>query len=310
MQASAIRTCTSASISCRVALVVVCLVTSVSGRAADLPWLPPRGSATLAFELGEASAEGFHGGVDEVELSFGAIETEVKSLRITYSLTDNFAIDASTGEETGSAPVLGTLGGGTGEGVGLIWRPINEQVSPGAPSVALRVGWQGEGSYDPRVVHAPGPGASGYSASISIGKVFREALSFSASLGGRLHPDPIPAVVSAEVAAALLSQPATLERILGGMEGGVILRMSYRREFSTGDLDVTDPYVPELERTQFPELAREYSRGTIGLSLAAGPMEVTAEGFRYMGGRNVGNFTGAVVRMTLKADLATLLGLL
>ncbi|MYB38072.1 MAG: hypothetical protein F4Y26_12000 [Gammaproteobacteria bacterium] len=278
--------------------------------AADLPWLPPPATATVAFGFGEASAEGFYGGTEEVELSFGAIDTEVASLRVTYSLTDNLAVDAGMGEETGQAQVLGSVNGETGALAGLIWRLVNEQVSPGAPSVALRVGWLGEGSYNAERVHARGPGVGGYDASISIGKVFREALSFSATLGGRMHEDPIPAVMTAEVTAALLMQPATLDRILGGMEGGVILRASYRREFSTGDLDIADPYTPKLRPSEFPELAREYSRGGVGMAIAAGALEVSAEAFRYMGGRNVGNFTGVAARATLKADLATLLGLL
>ncbi len=286
-----------------------CLLPTVSATAADLPWLPPRASGTVAVELGEASAESFHVGTEEVELEAGAIETEVQSFRLTYSLSDNFAIDASLGQETGKARALGTVEGETGFGVGLIWRPVNEQFSPGAPSVALRVGWFGEGGYDAEQVHAPGPGTGGYDASVSIGRVFREALSLSASFGGRVYEDPIPAVVSAEVSAALLSQPASLDRILGGMEGGVILRASYRREFSTGDHDVADPYRRDLAG-RFPELAREYARGAVGMAVAAGPMEVAAEAFRYMGGRNVGNFTGATARITLKADLRTLLGLL
>ena len=287
-----------------------CFLLALPAAATDLPWLPPRASATLSVQFGEASAEGFYGAEEETELSFGAIDTEAATVNLTYALTDNLAIDLGTGEEAGGAEVLGRRSGDTGYRAGVIWRIVNEQVSPGAPSVAVRAGWLGEGSYDAERVHAPGPGVGGYDASVSIGKVFREALSFSASLGGRIYADPVPAVMTMEVSAALLSQPATLERILGGMEGGVILRASYRREISTGDLDVQDPYLPKLESDRFPELAREYSRGAVGVAVAVGAVEVAAEGFRYLGGRNVGNFTGAMARVTLKADLLTLLRVL
>jgi len=99
--------------------VALAAAAAVPAAAADLPWLPPRASATLALEMREASAESFHAGDEEVELSFGAIETELKSLRLTYSLTDSLAIDASAGEEVGGAPVLGTVDGENGLGVGL-----------------------------------------------------------------------------------------------------------------------------------------------------------------------------------------------
>ena len=39
-------------------------------------------------------------------------------------------------------------------------------------------------------------------------------------------------------------------------------------------------------------------------------MEIAAEAFRYLDGRNVGSFEGATVRLTLKADLLTLLRVL
>ena len=153
----------------------------------------------------------------------------------------------------------------------------------------------------------PAPAAPAIAGSVAVGKVFREALSLSASLEGRSYTENIPTALSVGASAALLSQPATLEKILGGMEGGLIFRASYRREISTGDVSVTDPYQDDGE---FPLLAREYSRAAIGAALAAGAMEIAAEGYRYLGGSNVPSFTGVRMRLTVKADLMTLLRLL
>lgn len=279
--------------------------------ATDLPWLPPRGSATLAVELTEASAENFHGGKEATELTFGAIDQEIRSARLTLAIGRNWAIDGTIGDVLAQASdPLGSLNGANDSGLGLIWRPVNEQVNPAAPSIAFRVGWIGAGDYPADRVHAHGPAGNGTAVSLAIGKVFREALSFSATLGGRMYAEPVPAVVTMGVSAALLSQPATLSRILGGMEGGMIFRATYRREFPTGDIDIVDPYQPMLDDAGFPEVARGFSRGALGVAIAAGPMELAAEAFRYLAGRNVPQYQGVTVRVTLKADLLTLLGLL
>lgn len=281
-----------------------------AAQATDLPWLPPGGSCTVTVELAEASAETFLAVPDSLELGFGALDREVRSARVTFALGDSWALDGVAGDVDVTAPVLGQSAGGSEPGVGLIWRPVNEQVTPGAPSVALRVGWRGAGDYPADRVHAPGPGTAGYGVSVAVGKVFREALSFSAIAGGRGYADGVPAALSLKVSAALLSQPATLQRILGGMEGGLIFRLSYEREIATGALDVADPYLPSLEGDEFASLAREFTRGAVGAAVAAGAMEVAAEAFRYLDGRNVGSYEGVLVRLTLKADLVTLLGLL
>ena len=292
------------------AATLLAAATAVPAIATELPWLPPRASATLKLEASQAAADAFLVAGTSAELTHGTLDTEVRSIRVTYGLGDSWAIDGGTGTVDASAPALDQVAGGSGPEVGLIWRPVNEQVTPGAPSVALRVGWMGAGDYPADLVHAPGPASGGYAISAAVGKVFREALSFSASFGGRLYAEPVPAVLSARVSAALLSQPQTLQRILGGMEGGMIFRASYRRDFSTGDLDVADPYLPDLDDDRFPELAREFTRASLGVAVAAGPMEIAAEGFRYLGGRNVAELNGVTVGVTLKADLLTLLGLL
>ena len=286
------------------------LAAALPAVATELPWLPPRGSGTLALELGEAAADTFYTTGEAAELTFGGIETETERLTITYALGDAWAVDASFGNDSAFADQLGQSAGRGETGAGIIWRPVNEQFSPAAPSVALRVGWIGAGDYPANRVIAPGPGAGGYAASIAVGKVFREALSLSASLGSRMYEEPVPGVISARVSAALLSQPATLERLLGGLEGGIIFRATYRRDFLADGLDIDDPYLPDLDPERFDELAREFSRGALGIAVAAGAMEIAAETYRYMGGRNVGAFSGMSVRLTLKADLLTLLGLL
>lgn len=276
--------------------------------AAELPWLPPKGSLTLAIEVEEASAETFYTADEDVKLVQGGISAQANRVTATFSLSDHWAIDGSVGNVDVTAPLLGESAG-TGETrLGLNWRLLDEQVVPG-PSIALRLGWIGAGDYPSDRVHAPGPGSGGYAVSIAIGKVFREALSFSATVGGRSYEDPVPAVISTKVSAALLSQPATLERILGGMEGGVILRGTYQWDISTGDLDLADPYPPfDIKTSEFPELGREFSRGAVAIAVAAGPVEVAAEAFQYTGGRNVGANKGVAVRITANADLATLLG--
>ena len=283
---------------------------TVPAQATDLPWLPPRGSATLSIEATEATAATFLLEAEPLELDFGEIDWQVQSARLTYAIGHDWAIDGSFGEVAAEAPLLGQSIGSADYDIGLIWRPVNEQASPGAPSVAVRFGWIGAGDYDAERVHAPGAGETGYGATLAIGKVFREALSFSATLGGRFHAEPIPSVMSVGVTAALLSQPATLERILGGMEGGVIFRASYRTEISTGDKNLADLYEPSPAAPELPELAREFSRAGLGVAVAAGPMEIAAEAFRYLDGRNVGSFEGVTVRLTLKADLLTLLRVL
>lgn len=291
-------------------LAAAALLSGAPALATDLPWLPPRGSATLAIELDDAAAGTFLTETESAELEHGDVEREVRAARLTFSFGRNWAIDGRLGEVATNAEVLRRSAGETDYDVGLIWRPVNEQVSPAAPSIALRIGWIGAGGYDPERVHAPGPGSTGVAAAVAVGKVFREALSLSASLASRTYTDNIPAVLSLGASAALLSQPAALEKVLGGMEGGLIFRASYRRDISSGDLNVTGPYDELPENGRFQDLARESSRGALGVALAAGPVEVAAEAYRYLGGRNVPSFDGMRIRLTVKADLLTLLGLL
>lgn len=186
------------------------LIQAAAGFAQGSPWIaePRTGSVTLSYgrqaatEFWRADTKGPTPG-DGAELS-----QTTGWLDFNYALTDAVAVDVRTG--FGSSHIPGPVGptpqesfsGLVDTNVSITWRILDELVTSGAPSIAIRAGIIAAGGYETGFINSLGDGGNGAEFSVIAGR-FADRLGVSGELGYRLRSADIPADTFVNLAAFL-----------------------------------------------------------------------------------------------------------
>ncbi len=147
------------------------------------PWIAEPRTGSISLSYFNQNAKEFWRGDQTVK---GPLEATGASLgqntvwiNVNYALGDAIAVDLQTA--WAQSYVDGAVGPSGGEenysglfdtNVSLTYRLIDELVSNNAPSIAGRVGFTIPGGYDTGYINSLGDGASGFEASIIVGKFF------------------------------------------------------------------------------------------------------------------------------------------
>lgn len=177
-------------------IITVCLVANIPGLVfAASPWLPEPGSSNISFSyIDESFDEFFRGGAD-AQLP-ADIEQSTLSMIVEYGLSDSVSLDIKTGyTETSFAPASrGNFSGRDDSLIGIRWRIRDEFIGENTGlSVAIRLAAIVAGDYEsssPGNPHSPGDSASGFQASVILGKVM-QSWAYSLELGYKDREEPV-----------------------------------------------------------------------------------------------------------------------
>ena len=255
---------------------------SVSTWADGSPWLPVSKSGSLNLSYISESSKKFYRGKVRSNLPFLKIEQETFLLSADYGLTDSLAIDLEVGlaEVSGKAPSPPgppDREGTTDVNLGLTWRIVDEDISFGAPSVALRVGATIAGDYGTGVPTAIGDEASGVEASLIVGKFMGGRFALSGEIGHRTRDNGVPDETFLNATAFLVVIPRRL-----------VLNAQYHNTMAGGSLDIGDP---GFNPGRFPETSEDTERLGFGATFNANSrLGFGLNWFMVTDGRNTADF--------------------
>ena len=266
---------------CTAALAAAFLVlTAGSGFAQGSPWIaePRTGSVTITSGR-QAATEYYRVDVKGPTPGDGATLSQTTGwLGVNYAITDAIAVDLRSG--LGRSHIPGPVGptpeesfsGLVDTNVSITWRVVDELVTQGAPSVAVRAGVIAAGGYETGYINSLGDGGNGVEGSVLVGK-FGNRFGVSGEVGYRVRSNDIPSDTFINLAGFFpVNDRITLAgdyRIVNGSASG---------------LDIGGPgFHPD----RFPEL-QEDAQLVGGRVLATVNDSVSVSGFfgQIIGGRN------------------------
>ena len=181
---------------CAAALLVL---SAASGFAQGSPWIaePRTGSITITYGH-QAATEFYRADVKGPTPGDGANLSQTTGwLDVNYAITDAIAVDLRSG--LGRSHIPGPVGptpeesfsGLVDTNVSVTWRVVDELVTQGAPSVAIRAGVIAAGGYETGYINSLGDGGNGFEGSVLVGK-FGDRFGASGEVGYRARSNDIP----------------------------------------------------------------------------------------------------------------------
>ncbi len=256
------------------------LTTTASGFAQGSPWIAEPRSGSVTITYGHQAATEFWRAENKGPTPGNGAELSQTTgwLDFNYALTDAVAVDVRSG--FGRSHIPGPVGptpqesfsGLVDTNVALTWRVVDELVTNGAPSVAIRAGVIAAGGYETGHINSLGDGGNGAEASVIVGR-FADRLGVSGEVGYRVRSANIPADTFVNLAAFL----ALTDRIS--------VAADYR--MVNGDDSGLDIGGPGFAPDRFPEL-QEDAQLVGGRVLATLNDAFSLSGFygQVIGGRN------------------------
>ena len=183
-----------------IALVAAAIMATGSPAFADgSPWLPDPETGTINISyVSQNATEFYHPNKDPLK---GELIQETLWVAGTYGLSDEFALDFRFGGArskyhccpspdipVGKARFIGV----TDTNVGIVYRVVDELMSPSLPSIALRAGGIIAGDYETGYANAIGDGGNGLELSAIVGKFFANRVALSGEFGYRDRDNNIP----------------------------------------------------------------------------------------------------------------------
>lgn len=172
---------------------LVLMLGTCSGAIADgSPWLPPHGATTLSLDITSGSTRDFFIGEESTDLG-GELEGTYLWLNAKYGYDDIWAFDIRTGyAETGFGDGQQEREDVTDTSIGVSYQFLNEfELDNGLPTVSARLGYTLGGDYETTVIDAIGDGASGFDASLLIGKSVTPSIALFGDLSYRQRDDGV-----------------------------------------------------------------------------------------------------------------------
>ena len=264
-------------------------------------WLPAPGTATVTVSYVSQSADNMWVGKNGPNpIPFQGLDQSTINVNGTYGFSDAVSLDISVGRSEVSPkhgrPIPLSTDGLTDTELGVTWRFLDEVVTGGS-SAAVRFGAILSGNYD---VGGPGPaevmgdpnrvgagptaigdGAGGFEFSGIIGKVFNHRLALSAELGSRHRSGDVPRETFMNFDAHLIASD------------NLVLSAQYHIQKSSGDIDIGPPPGPGahgMHWDQFPFVAEDVNRISVGATLALNMVDVGVHWFNVLDGRNTAKF--------------------
>ncbi len=256
------------------------LTTAASGFAQGSPWIAEPRSGSVTITYGHQAATEFWRADNKGPTPGNGAELSQTTgwLDFNYALTDAVAVDVRSG--FGRSHIPGPVGptpqesfsGLVDTNVALTWRVVDELVTNGAPSVAIRAGVIAAGGYETGHINSLGDGGNGAEASVIVGR-FADRLGVSGEVGYRVRSANIPTDTFVNLAAFL----ALTDRIS--------VAADYR--MVNGDDSGLDIGGPGFALDRFPEL-QEDAQLVGGRVLATLNDAFSLSGFygQVIGGRN------------------------
>ncbi len=266
-----------ATVACASALLVL---SAASGFAQGSPWIaePRTGSITVTYGH-QAATEFYRADVKGPTPGDGANLSQTTGwLDVNYAITDAIAVDLRSG--LGRSHIPGPVGptpqesfsGLVDTNVSVTWRVVDELVTQGAPSVAVRAGVIAAGGYETGHINSLGDGGNGFEGSVLVGK-FGDRFGASGEVGYRARSNDIPSDTFINLAGFFpVNDRITIAadyRMVNGSDSG---------------LDIGGPgFAPD----RFPEL-QEDAQLLGGRVLATVSDAISVSGFfgQVIGGRN------------------------
>lgn len=210
------------------AVLVVC---AASGFSQGSPWIaePRTGSVTITYGY-QAATEYYRMEIRPTPGNGATLSQMTGWIDVNYAITDALAVDVRSG--LGRSHIPGPVGptpqesfsGLVDTNVSLTLRVVDELVTGGAPSVAVRVGAIAAGNYETGYINSLGDGGNGVEGSLIVGK-FGERLGISGEVGYRIRSDNIPSDVFGNLSAYLpVGERITLAadyRMVNGSSSGL-----------------------------------------------------------------------------------------
>ena len=256
------------------------VLSAASGFAQGSPWIaePRTGSVTITYGH-QAATEFYRADVKGPTPGDGANLSQTTGwLDVNYAITDAIAVDLRSG--LGRSHIPGPVGptpeesfsGLVDTNVSVTWRVVDELVTQGAPSVAIRAGVIAAGGYETGYINSLGDGGNGFEGSVLVGK-FGDRFGASGEAGYRARSNDIPSDTFINLAGFFpVNDRITIAadyRVVNGSDSG---------------LDIGGPgFSPD----RFPEL-QEDAQLLGGRVLATVNDTISVSGFfgRIIGGRN------------------------
>lgn len=262
------------------AMVAVTLALPMIAQAQNTVWLPAPGSGSVSLNYVSQDADRFYIGGSLMALPFGTIKLSTTTLAGQYALADGIAVDAKLPYARRTSGI-GSDSGVADVKLGLTWRFIDEFERRGAPTVAVRLGTIIAGKYETQRPDSIGDGASGYEASLLMGRYITPSIGLRGELGIRDRNKGVPNETFISVGADWRILPAFTASV-----GITDTRAS-------GNLDIGGPgFTP----ARFQQVAEKRTVANVGLNYAISS--------RFSVSGNIGKVTRG--RNTPKADIYSL----
>ena len=229
-----------------IALVAAAIMATGSPAFADgSPWLPDPETGTINISyVSQNATEFYHPGLDPLDdnLSQDTVWVEGR-----YGLSDEFAIDFRVGgarsRYSASADDIPigqeSYSGLTDTSIGIVYRVVDELVSPSLPSIALRAGGIIAGNYKTGYANAIGDGGNGLEVSALVGKFIADRVALSGEFGYRDRDNNIPSDFFMNVSGGVL------------ITNAVGLSINYKLVDALSGLDIGEA---PFSRHRFPQV--------------------------------------------------------
>lgn len=267
------------------------LFLSLPAWADGSPWLPVPKSGSLNLSYVTESTKKYYRGKTRGNFGGQKLDQDTLWLAGNYGLTDSLALDIQVGraDVSAKAPALPDKDGFADVNLGVTWRFVDEDVSLGAPSVALRVGATIASGYDTDVPTAIGDNASGVEASLIVGKILGGRFALSGEIGHRTRDNKVPDETFLNAKAFLVVSPQ------------LILNAQYHNTMAGGSLDIGGP---GFNPSRFPETSEDIERIGFGAMFNATPqLGFGLNWFTVIDGRNTADFDAVAATVSYTFDV-------
>ena len=232
-------------------IILVAVATIATGSLAfadGSPWLPDpeTGSITISY-VSQNATEFYHPNKDPLKDNLSQDTVWVAG---RYGLSDEFAIDLRVGGARSKyrypSPDIPigqeSYSGLTDTNIGIVYRVVDELVSPSLPSIALRAGGIISGNYKTGSANAIGDGGNGLELSAIVGKFFADRFALSGEFGYRDRDNNIPSDFFMNVSGGVL------------VTNAIGLSINYKLVDALSGLDIGEaPFTP----ARFPQVEED-----------------------------------------------------
>ena len=253
------------------AIIVATVALPLVAHAQNSVWLPAPGSGSVSLSFLSQNADRFYIGSSLMVLPFGSIKLTTTTLAGQYALSDGVAIDAKLPYARRTSGI-GSDSAVADVKLGVTWRFVDEFERRGAPSVALRLGAIIAGNYQTQRPDSIGDGASGYEASVLIGRYVSDSIGLRGELGIRDRNRGVPNETFISLGADWRITPTFAASV------------GFTDTRASGNLDIGGPgFTP----ARFQQVAEKRSVANVGLSYAITPkLSISGNIGRVTSGRN------------------------